>query len=145
MEIVETRLPELEYHGRQMSVQPLDLELRDVAWMLNVGTAVTVRLEPGDATRYELLLVPMAGPFIKIGNYSAEDTESGLIVTRFVGGTPEGTGIVLLNRLEAESSDEMIDVQFSEWVSNIWSMRLLNWWFCCLKIMMDYERTTRRP
>lgn len=48
----------LEYHGRQMNAEPINIDLGTVADKLRGGSPVVVQLEPGDGTHYCLLVVP---------------------------------------------------------------------------------------
>lgn len=48
----------MKYGDQELTSEPTNLTLAEVASLLRSGHPVHVRLEPGDCTRYELLLVP---------------------------------------------------------------------------------------
>jgi hypothetical protein len=51
-------------HGQPMNPEPIGATLSAKAALLDAGETTYVHLEPGDGTRYELLLVPMWAPHV---------------------------------------------------------------------------------
>lgn len=73
----------VEYLGKDLNLNPIgDLSLGIVAEELALGRAVTVILEPGDATRYVLTLVPMVSPLVHEGWWNLDDPSRYLLVCR---------------------------------------------------------------
>lgn len=113
----------LDQHQRERKMDPEPTgmaTLAGVAGALKRGEHIVVNLEPGDHTRYTLLLVPMVTA--SVGNYSPKDREAGLIVVRFTGGHPMAHGIVLLNRGFYEDVPMLAQ-------KNPWTIQLFSWWF----------------
>lgn len=125
----------LEYHGRQMDPTPYGKSLQSVAQCLDRRQPTTVILKPGDATRYELVLVPMWMPSLEFGNYHPADRFNGLLVTRIVRGHPTGSGIIILTRSSHDDLDLIIN-------GNNWTGLLFEWWFALLKEELDKVRAT---
>jgi hypothetical protein len=68
----------------ERNFKPRNIRLEDAVMLLLAGHPVRFVLEPGDATRYEILVIPQSGRY--------EDTITGngpehLIVVRSTGGT----------------------------------------------------------
>lgn len=59
----------MEYNGRPLTMGPVNITLAQVAALLDARRPVRVVLEPGDATRYEFLLVPLVGQLAGTGGY----------------------------------------------------------------------------
>lgn len=120
--------------GRPYQADPLECSISQLAARLDNGSPVSVTLEPGDATRYELLLVPMWAPEVGLHNWGIEDRQSGLVVTRLVGGEVDGGScIVLLNRQHSHGL----------WTisrENTWTFNLFTRWFSLLAAELRAER-----
>lgn len=89
--------------------------------LLVKGEHVFVRLEPGDATRYELLLTP----FYPDGSPRAQQS---LSCTRMINGAPVGTAVI--HRFE-EGLDRFHQIILGKELSNgnEWSEMVFRWWF----------------
>lgn len=103
-----------------MVATPLETSLEEVAADLTAGRTVSVTLEPGDSTRYELLIVPLWEHTVRLAGWSAEDEYNGLLVVRLIGGEPRESGVVLLRD---------IPWTVSKFCKNDWTVELLAWWF----------------
>ena len=112
-----------ESKKRELQPNPLGITLKQVAKFLVEGKPLTVELEPGDATRYELALIPMWADLMNLGNYG-EERETSLLVVRSVGGTPTTAQVVLLER----DFKELYRISNQ----NEWTEQLFSWWFSLL-------------
>lgn len=110
-----------------MNPQPINMSLKRAAALLALRSTVVVTLEPGDATRYDLVLTPL--PWV--GNYSDEDQGAGLLVTRFRGGDAVACGVVLLNREYHNNIPALA-------CDNLWTEVLFYWWFTLLAKEMRF-------
>lgn len=72
----------MEYHGRPLSSTPSNMPLERCVDCLRNLEPFTVVLEPGDATRYTLAFLPVAGAGLEAMGYSREDLDQGWMVTR---------------------------------------------------------------
>jgi hypothetical protein len=60
----------MKYAGRDLTMEPANgITLEEIAERLRAGLPTRVVLEPGDATRYEFLLVPLSGQTEGCGGY----------------------------------------------------------------------------
>lgn len=96
---------ELRYHRTLMRREPVNIGWDALVERLRGEDAARVVLEPGDGTRYDLVLARVRG---------------GLFLTRYVGGDPIGTELVT-----AWTVDEAAALLRN---SNAWSAQLLAWW-----------------
>lgn len=123
--------PELLYNDRAvMKLEPTNIGMDRLVLTLYEGNPAVVQLEPGDATRYCLLIVPAWSPEVKgsldMFGIPSEHCSRYLLVTKMNG--LKGTmGFVPLN------DGVLVEHHFDEIVTNFWSMRLLAWWFEILK------------
>ena len=112
---------ELTYMNRTMNPEPVNLPLSAVAMALTSGNPVVVILEPGDATRYRLCLVPCwaAGLQADLGDVGIpqQNAREYLLVTRF--GARRGEGFFAWADVQAYDLES---------VENEWSRELLSWW-----------------
>lgn len=78
-------MPErLEFNGKPMDYMPINIGFEQAAEVFTIlGKPITVVLEPGDATRYELMLVPH-GKWSKLTCWSPSDFV--VTVVRYVSG-----------------------------------------------------------
>ncbi|NIN68869.1 MAG: hypothetical protein GTO63_30120 [Anaerolineae bacterium] len=110
------------FNGRAMHPEPLDRTLDDVAVGLRAGESVSVVLEPGDATRYNLCLVPCWSPLVydSLGSVGIPKSRANeyLLVVKF-----DSSGG---SSWFAHSQIEHYDVGGG--VQNQWSRELLAWW-----------------
>ncbi len=125
----------LEYHGKEMNPFPTDTSLTSLVHDLMVGRSATVELQPGDGTRYELLLVPMWENTVRLVGWGAEDSYNGLVAVRLRGGYPAGASIVFLNRPNAVNELSRLSGD------NDWTATLLEWWFQHLAALINEART----
>lgn len=119
-----TEHTDLDYHGRELTAEPLMTTLADLAGDLHVtryhpGNWVNIVLEPGDATRYALGL-RIRGDTLLVVRHA-----DGQISSEFVG------AIVLNWRMIAPVSTALTQPLAN---NNLWSNILLTWWLaqlCC--------------
>lgn len=121
-----TTIAPLTYHnGAEMKLAPVNLPYDDVISALRGNAPVVVILEPGDATRYTLLLQPVAMPFI--GGYlgafgiPAYDADRYLLVTRL---GSQGMRTVWLPLHDGPIAEHHV----AGLTANEWSRALYAWW-----------------
>lgn len=103
---------ELGYNGHPMTwapVRPSTFRLMDQ--LKERGTSSYIILEPGDATRYELIV--------------SRPPTGGLIVQRVSGGEPSGTAFMLYEYTRVEEIEHRLK---DNGCHNAWSRTLLAWW-----------------
>lgn len=61
----------LDYHGKTLIVEPINMPLSDIGARLRGGHTVVAQLEPGDGTHYCLLIVPAWSEYVMdhLGRY----------------------------------------------------------------------------
>lgn len=96
--------------GHPLGGDELDLDVRDVRALLGDGYALIVELQPGDATRYSVLLSPWEQP-----------ASAGFVLTTSGGGMWEPLTVEWNNPL-APADD------LGRHFANPWSNRFLIWW-----------------
>jgi hypothetical protein len=108
---------------RAMQPEPVGMSVAAVAARLDKGETVSVQLQPGDGTRYDLLLVPVWAEHV--GAWSLGFTENGKRQTLFV--------------INAQSPSKLrgtyvmrggyygVLLECGAWYAP-WSVTLLEWW-----------------
>lgn len=114
---------DLIYPGFQneMDPEPVNISLSETATALIAGETVLVVLEPGDATRYNLCVVPCWAQFVGVDALAScgiSDPSDYLLVTKF--DSTEG------NSWFARHLSFEADV--APGIKNRWSRTLLAWW-----------------
>ncbi|KKN88120.1 hypothetical protein LCGC14_0251920 [marine sediment metagenome] len=119
----------IEYQGKPMTFDPTNISVLRVVQLLYRGTPQVVILEPGDATRYVLLLVPLGtGIAPYLGDYGILSRESNqyLFVSKLAGEECLGTWIPF-------GQDRVVRTHNVVPLSNNeWSRQFLAWWFTSL-------------
>lgn len=59
--VVDSKLP-VRIHGKYLNYEPKNLPIDFAVRYFDKGEPVFIRLEPGDATRYDMLLTPLTHP-----------------------------------------------------------------------------------
>jgi hypothetical protein len=110
---------DLTYHGKPLCADPAGMSLAELALLLNAGRTVQLYLEPGDGTRYDLIIAPvMDGDII--------DT---LLVGRTTGKGGEFRAGALLPNLDS-ATPEYCHAEVERLANGYaWSLHLLMWWF----------------
>lgn len=120
-------------NGKTMAVEPINATMEDLAYHLHRDEPVVAQLEPGDATYYNLLLVPTHIPTLcgQFGRY----------------GVPEVSADQYLIAIKMDDQDlrgcwipkfEPTDTHHVAPLSpNEWSQAFLAWWFRHLLAAMD--------
>lgn len=120
----------LLYNTRPMKVEPINLDLSDIAQTLREGRAAVAELEPGDGTYYNLLLVPCDAPNVKGGfrrfGISHEAAHRYLLVVLVRDRRPDRAVFVQWDGVIREH-----DVVGLE--ENGWSQTFLAWWLNALR------------
>lgn len=120
---------ELTYHGRPLDPQPVNFPLGFLAQQLLAGKTCQVILEPGDATRYDFILSPIA--------ISVESADCGGVDALFAGRTLGFGGELVASAVihdparhawEYEQGVEEISL-FKTRAGNEWSAQFFGWWF----------------
>lgn len=100
-----------------MKFNPVSQDIETLVVQLQHGMGRHVVLEPGDSTRYDLVITP-----------TIHDKE--LCVTRLIGGDPVASILV---------HPHSGDYEFSKLAnSNNWTWELLKWWFYGLMLKMGW-------
>lgn len=125
---------ELLYHGKPMKSSVTvrstisgirsreGVELSQIADDLGLGRAVDLTLEPGDGTRYDLILAPIT---------SGDRPQQGLGVLRQRGGNFIAGGL-LWNWCEGPSDFDLSQLAADLHNGSLWTEVLLLWWFTSL-------------
>ncbi len=112
-------MTQLLHHGREMNRHPINMTFSRLVSLLRRGETCHVVIEPGDGTRYELLIVPQNNGLVKLDGVSFDSlfvvlidpdmhTGKGTILT-----TPKAVGSKIARDLRPTIS---------------WTATLLTWW-----------------
>ena len=120
-------LEDLTYHGRPMAFAPVNVPVLHLIQMLHVGSPQVVSLEPGDATRYTLLLLPLTlgeiGAHLDAIGIPTSEADRYLFVSKLSCDECPGTWIPY-------GPDVTVSAHHvTELSTNEWSRELLSWWF----------------
>ena len=124
-------MTDLEYRGKKMEFVPVNVLPSDMIRLIHQGVPQVVILEPGDATRYTLLLIPLdrgdnvVGHLDSIG-IQGEDAERYLFVSKLSPDACPGT-FVPFGPDATVGTYDVLDL-----TSNEWSRELLAWWLTSL-------------
>lgn len=120
----------LEHYGKPMRADPQNMPIGYVVSSLLDGHSVYVDLQPGDGTRYELLLQPLdAFLYDQTGTVGVPSWEPGyLLVTRLIGGQPVASVIIGAVPDESLGMSELMPLSHG----NAWTLDLLTWWLACV-------------
>lgn len=91
---------------------------------------VVLDLEPGDATRYTLVLTRLATREAVRAGWHRDDII--IQVTRIVGGRPAGTALLCL-----EDEYQRHEAATTMWNGNEWTGMVLAWWLDCLAVAVQ--------
>jgi len=119
-------MEDLNYNGTPMKWEPINTETEPLLDMLHDSEPVVVKLEPGDASHYALLLVPCGASGIAghLGRFGvpAADAERYCIVVRL----DDKKGDQAFIRMEAACGTWDTHALSRD---SVWTARLLAWWF----------------
>jgi len=120
--------PELLYHGRPMTFTPINVSLTHLIATLHQNVPQVVILEPGDATRYTLLLVPLnlgddVSAHLDAVGIPSDAADGYLFVSKLDTHECPGTWIPFGSGLTVGTYD------LPALTGNAWSCELLAWWF----------------
>lgn len=115
----------MKYAGKELSLEPINISMDEVVKELQHGETVYVILEPGDATRYELLITPLWGWQRRMVPLGEQKPWRWLLVTR-------------MN--QSENNHPSIRIQRGFWIgelepltrNNIHTHAIFAWWLCKL-------------
>lgn len=131
-----TDLPiKLEYRpGVQMTFAPVNVPVVDMIRLLHQGVAQVVILEPGDATRYTLLIFPLdrgdnVSAHLDAIGIRGEDAHRYLFVSKLSPDECPGTFVLFGADVPVGTYDVV------ELTENEWSRELLAWWLTTLNIL----------
>lgn len=131
-----TDLPiKLEYRpGHEMTFAPINVPVADMLRLLHQGVPQVVILEPGDATRYTLLILPLDRGDNVVTHLQAigiqeEDAERYLFVSKLSCNECPGTFVPFGPDVPVGTYDVL------ELTENEWSRRLLAWWLTTLNVL----------
>lgn len=119
-------MTELEYRpGKLMALEPINVTMAAVIRTLRLGEPIVVILEPGDATRYTLLLVPLrhnVSPYLQGFGIQPWEANNYLFVSKLSTDECPGTWVPFGPGQRVGTHD------VTELSSNDWSQRFLSWW-----------------
>ena len=121
-------MTDLEYRpGKLMNSTPINMAISEVVGNLRLNEPVVVILEPGDATRYTLLLVPMrqgdsVSPHLGSMGIPEEVADTYLFVSNLSDSECPGTWVPYGLGIQVGTYD------VTELSRNEWSQRLIAWW-----------------
>lgn len=122
----------LLYHGKPMSKHPINVDISVVALELVRDHPSLAILEPGDGTRYELILVPCWSSNIRLGLAS-----QGIRPT-------DAKDYILCVKINGIRDSFFVTEHIQEYdvegISNDWSCRFLAWWLRRLWVEINKER-----
>lgn len=110
-------MKELRHFNRVMHWGPANIGPDVLLQLLHQGMQVHVQLEPGDGTRYDLLLTWL--PAVRTAFHLGDEARDGLLVTRVVGGQVVGSAVYGWFSYGAIARIAN---------GNEWSAELLSWW-----------------
>ena len=134
-----TNLPiDLEYRpGHKMVFAPINVSVTDMIRLLRQGVPQVVILEPGDATRYTLLLLPLdhdnVGAYLDSVGIREEAAERYLFVAKLSYDECPGTWVPFGPGGHVGTYD------VTELSDNGWSHELLAWWLTNLNALLGQE------
>ncbi len=121
-------MTDLEYRpGKLMNGTPINMAMSEVVGTLRLNEPVAVILEPGDATRYTLLLVPMrpgdsVSPHLGWYGIPEEEADNYLFVSNLSDSECPGTWVPFGPGRIVGTYD------VTELSKNEWSQKLIAWW-----------------
>ncbi len=116
----------ITYNNKEMQFAPINVDLDELIPEINGGNPAVVILEPGDATRYVLLLVPLSigiAPHLRGFGIPSAEASNYIFVSKLSGEDCQGTWIpfgqkVVVGTWHVDSLS-----------GNSWSQEFLAWWF----------------
>jgi hypothetical protein len=125
----------LDYRGRQLTAEPSNISLLGVAHQIRDAQPVYVCLQPGDQTRYDLLIVPFSAIHGNPENARDEglptwdEDEPHLVVSRLVDMRPMYSAVIWRGCWDGEHRTL---ATYGDGRVNEWTHALLTWWFARL-------------
>ena len=118
----------LEYHGRPMEFLPINVLPSHLIRLFHQGLPQTIILEPGDATRYTLLLLPLGlgdnvGAHLDAIGIPPSEADHYIFVSKLSCDECLGTWLPFGPGVEVGTYDVV------ELTTNEWSREFLAWWF----------------
>lgn len=114
---------ELLYGTKPMIPQPINISLSQTAAQLAMGNPVVVKLEPGDATHYCLLIVPAWADYVagELGRYGIRPHTAieYLIATQL----HDQWGAAFYSHCLGTESYDLPKIE------NEWTREIFSWWF----------------
>ncbi len=112
-----TREP-ITYAGRPLDFTPVEGQsIEGIAESLVHGSAVFVQLQPGDATRYDLFLVPVNGPNLTVTGHGLRDPFARWVWLTPVNAVTQGAGGAFVDLSHATHSRDLADLYRNEWTA----------------------------
>ncbi|KKN88166.1 hypothetical protein LCGC14_0252380 [marine sediment metagenome] len=116
----------IEYNGKPMRFEPINITTLDMLRLMRRGTPQVVLLEPGDATRYTLLAVPLGtdvASHLDDFGIPRREAHNYLFVSKLAAEECPGTWLPFGSDLTVGTYDVV------PLTDNEWSRRFLAWWF----------------
>ncbi len=124
----------LLYFGREMVREPTNMTWLDMIARLRMGQQVAVILEPGDASRYTLLITWALS--VEQAFYFGDSASDALLVTRVIGGHILGS--VLFGWMNYGAVVGIAQ-------GNEWTGKLLAWWLEAVLAELSPPALEREP
>lgn len=124
----------LEYNGRPMRWDPINVSPERIQACLDVDEPVVVQLEPGDATRYTLMLVPSpVMPWLRGFGIPETEADLWLLVVKLASdGRRDGWAWVPWRPGAEVGTHDVAELDQNEW-----SQELLSWWLTECRRRLD--------
>lgn len=118
----------LLFNGRAMIAQPRRITLSLVVAMLSAGHTVSVRLEPGDGSGYDFVIIPMGagGVDARALGYADDDRARGFYVINAAQHDALTACAIIIGNTDYEEAAHSLGYNF---IVNKWTAELLEWWF----------------
>lgn len=129
-------MSELTYHGRELTAEPVNMPLGEVAERLRRREPVVAVLEPGDGTCYQTLLVPCAAPGVQghLGRIGVPEHESGnYLIVSLIEWRNSETIVVPWDRQIGTHHVDRIS-------ANEWTHTFFAWWLTRLRAAFEEAR-----
>lgn len=135
MQTLERR--NLEYHGRRLTWDPVNVDTEAILDSLDADEPCVIMLEPGDATRYVFMLVPLTGDGVRCelrwAGITPADADRYMLVVKLASQPrDQGWAWVPWEPGVAVGVHDVSDIH-----QNDWSKEVIAWWLTELRRIVD--------
>jgi hypothetical protein len=121
----------LDYHGKIMNPEPVNLSLFEIAARLVKQEPVIAKLEPGDGTHYCLLIVPCWANYVyeQLGRYGIRpNTANGYLIITQLNDTG---GHAFYSFYQGTEEWDM------KYIEDAWTRQVFSWW--CARLWAEIK------